>query len=250
MSVYWSIYKLYLKMQQRMIPELESAQNRYQRVLEEIVSEDTHILDLGCGWHFLREHWAGDERKLLGRIGWIVGVDVDEEAIRRHRSIRSRVLGDAGRLPFAERSFDLVTANMVVEHLSAPREQFAEIRRVLKPGGIFLFHTPNLDGYIARMAQRIPEALKGGLASVLEARSSEDVYQTHYLANTEQDIREAAGKAGLEVASLDHVTTVAQTSIVLPVAFFELLWLRKLERTPELEKRRTNLIVQLKRPGS
>ncbi|MBM4416472.1 MAG: methyltransferase domain-containing protein [Chloroflexi bacterium] len=46
------------------------------------------------------------------------------------------VAGDAGRLPFADRSFDLVTAASSLEEAAAPAAAFAEALRVLRPGGV------------------------------------------------------------------------------------------------------------------
>jgi len=38
----------------------------------------------------------------------------------------------------------------------------SEVRRILKPNGIFLFHTPNALSYATLMARMVPEALKSG----------------------------------------------------------------------------------------
>jgi ubiquinone/menaquinone biosynthesis C-methylase UbiE len=60
-------------------------------------------------------------------------------------------------------SVDLVTANMVVEHAEDPAALFAEVDRVLRPGGSFLVHT-NSSGYTTRLTKLIPEGLRPGLA--------------------------------------------------------------------------------------
>jgi len=54
--------------------------------------------------------------------------------------VQHRFVGDCCSLPFADSSFDLLTANMVVEHVAHPRALLSEVRRILKPNGIFLFH--------------------------------------------------------------------------------------------------------------
>lgn len=48
------------------------------------------------------------------------------------------VLGDAKRLPYEDASFDAVLSNSIVHHLPDPRPFFAEIARVVKPGGAIL----------------------------------------------------------------------------------------------------------------
>lgn len=49
--------------------------------------------------------------------------------------------GWAEDMPFEDDSFDLVLASSVVEHVRDVRATFAEVRRVLRPGGIFWFNT-------------------------------------------------------------------------------------------------------------
>ena len=52
---------------------------------------------------------------------------------------------DVQRLTFADESFDLVTSTEVFEHVADDRRGFAEIYRVLKPGGNFVFTVPLAD---------------------------------------------------------------------------------------------------------
>jgi malonyl-CoA O-methyltransferase len=63
------------------------------------------------------------------------------EVARRHsrfwRPIRC-VLADAGALPFEDASFDLVFSNLMLQWLVPPDTALAEMRRVLKPGGLLL----------------------------------------------------------------------------------------------------------------
>jgi ubiquinone/menaquinone biosynthesis C-methylase UbiE len=46
--------------------------------------------------------------------------------------------GDAGAMPFRDRSFDLVLCNSVLHHIADPARLFAEIRRVAKRGAAIL----------------------------------------------------------------------------------------------------------------
>ncbi len=59
-------------------------------------------------------------------------------------------LGD--RFPFADGAFDIVTCNAVIEHTAGiHRHLFSEARRVLRPGGHFIFTTPNLAMLLKRL---------------------------------------------------------------------------------------------------
>ena len=173
-------------------------------------------------------------------------MDFDLPSLRIHRSIALRVRGDAAAPPFADASFDLVTANMVVEHLDDPARQFHAIARLLRPGGLFIFHTPNTRGYPTAIARLLPESLKPRLARLLDGREGGDVFPTHYRANAAPDIRRLAAASGLRVSSLDLVCTAPILARVPPLAAIELCWLRLLE-SDALEAWRTNIIAVLER---
>ena len=150
------------------------------------------------------------------------------------------------KLPFKSEAFDLVTANMVVEHLDNPGEQFREISRILKPKGVFLFHTPNAYGYGVILSKFVPEGLKGKLIYLLEGRQEHDVFPTHYKANTEAQVKALARVNGFEVLQLDLIPTDAIFAMIPPLAALELLWIRLL-MTPPFRSLRTNMIVALRK---
>lgn len=159
-------------------------------------------LDAGCGWHFDWRWEQERERTLLSKAR-VVGLDPDEQAVAKHRSISSRIVGKIEALPFAGGSFDLVTANVVVEHLKYPSLAFAEAFRVLKPNGCFMFRTPSARSYFVRLAKMLPESVKIWLASrVIENRDPSDIYPTYYRANTVDVIQEICRTIGFSKADV------------------------------------------------
>jgi SAM-dependent methyltransferase len=113
----------------------------YDRVLTELEAAlpgRGRLLDFGCGPGYFVERAA--------RRGWRAeGVEVGEWA-QRAASERGVTTVHVGRLAaqrFPDGCFDVVTANQVLEHLPAPREELAEIRRVLRPGGLLYVEVPN-----------------------------------------------------------------------------------------------------------
>jgi ubiquinone/menaquinone biosynthesis C-methylase UbiE len=240
------LFELYWKLRGLIAPNLTHAQHLYEGVLKNLVSSETQWLDLGCGHQVLPFWREEEERNLVARCGMIVGMDYDLLSLQKHRSVSLRVRGHINSLPFKEGHFDLVTANMVVEHLAEPSVQFREIYRVLKPGGIFLFHTPNAKGYPTLMTKLVPEKLKHKLIYILDGRKEDDVFETHYVANTQRQIADLARSTGFEIAKIQLTVSDAVFALVPPIAIPELMYLRLL-MTDRFKNWRTNIITVLKK---
>ena len=89
-------------------------------------------LDLGCG--------VGHSYELLAPRE-TVGVDIDAEALAGQD--RETHAADMRDLPFADASFGSVLSVQSIEHVPDPERVLAEVRRVLEPGGVAVFVTPN-----------------------------------------------------------------------------------------------------------
>lgn len=123
-------------------------------LIESRIGAATSVLEVGTG-----------EGQVLRRVAsaisetqrFLVGVDPSENQITvaRARSTGEFYLrSDAASLPFSDASFDMVVACLVFEHILEADAAIAEVARVLRPGGRFLFllnhpllQTPN-SGWI------------------------------------------------------------------------------------------------------
>ena len=243
------LFKVYWAMRRVIVPELNYSQHEYEAVLRQYLKPGAEWLDVGCGHQILPPWRVEAEREMVARCKRVVGIDYDEPSLQTHESIASRLRGDISRLPFPDNSFDLVTANMVVEHLDDPNTQFREVGRVLRPGGLFIFHTPNATGYFTALTQRVPESWKGPLVHALDGRPPGDVFKTHYKANTEEAVAGLAKSNALEIVNLRLFSTDALFAMVAPLALFELAFIRVL-RHERFRRYRTNLIAVLRKTGA
>ena len=241
-----SLYRILLRV---LAPGLRYSQAAYEGVLFDQVKPDTRWLDLGCGHQILPEWREKQELELAQRASLLVGLDCDLPALQRHPSIRHRARGDISSLPFAGESFDLVTSNMVFEHLEDPEVPLKEIWRALRHDGILIFHTPNTWGYSTMFARMIPAFLKDRLILFLQGRKAEDVFSTYYRINSPHKVKVLARRSGFEVAELMLIPSSGQLVMLPPLLVLELLWIR-LTMTPTFKCLRTNMIVALRKRDS
>jgi SAM-dependent methyltransferase len=240
-------------MEARITPWLRPSQETYFERVEALIQPSIRILDIGCGKEFLMDWLRPDlyrkwEESIIARSS-IFGIDPYLPSLQKANDGRKIcALGDA--IPFANSSFDLVTANMVVEHFRDPASVLNEVTRVLKPGGAFIFHTPNLHSPAIRVSQILPHSLKQAIVPVIEGdRQKEDVFPTHYRMNTREAILETISRCGLRCEYVEHVFTSPLTGFAGPLVLFELLLIR-LFRGVQFGRRRPDLVCLLRRPPS
>lgn len=99
------------------------------------------ILDVGCGGGLLTNP--------LAKAGFdVTGIDLSQSSldVAKESDATQKVKylhGNAYSLPFNAQSFDVVCAMDILEHVENPNLLIQEASRVLKPGGLFFFHTFN-----------------------------------------------------------------------------------------------------------
>jgi SAM-dependent methyltransferase len=104
------------------------------------------VLDVGCGLGG-KTAWyaeAGARGVVAIDLAWDHVVQTARFSDSRGQAARVHVArADAMRLPFADGTFDLVTANDSMEHFADPQAALLELSRVLRPGGsLCLYFTP------------------------------------------------------------------------------------------------------------
>jgi len=183
---------------QAMRPGWLSSGDQLEAMVRARVTPESRVLDLGCGRGGVVELFWRDVRLAAG-------LDPDASSLIEHRAASMPVIRGTGEgLPFVAGSFDLVVCVWVLEHLEDPAATLAEVRRVMRPGGHFIFLTPNLRNPVMllnRLGKALPR-LQRRLVPKLYGRSEADTFPVRYRANTLDDLRRHARSAGLDVAEL------------------------------------------------
>ena len=172
----------------------------YKAIADDLVTADTLLLDAGCGEANLIDDYMGMAER-------VVGVDRYVQPVRETIEINDVIESDIGHLPFADESFTLVMNSWVMEHLEQPEQVLSEIARVLKPGGHFLFITPNAYNYLIWARRMVPNKVSTPVVDSLYGRGGEDyIFPTFYRANTRQQINALMQPLGMEQVRLEYVS--------------------------------------------
>lgn len=188
--------------------------NRYWRVLHRLdpsarAPEDAYVdrvlqqakggrwLDAGCGRQSFPP-WRSGEFEALDAT--TLGCDLDRSALHESVELGRVCAATLERLPFPDGCFDLVTSNMVFEHLDEPDTVVAELVRVAAPGGRVLIHTVNALHYEAWIAHWTPLWFHRWVVMRLQGRRPEDTYPTRYRANTGRRLAELFARRGWRVS--------------------------------------------------
>jgi SAM-dependent methyltransferase len=165
------------------------------------------------------------QNELVNRVRFLAGIDVDR-ALYEHPRLTYRVVAIGNAMPFHAGSFDLVTANMVVEHVDDPIRFLSEIRRILRPGGRFIFHTTNVSNWLIFCAHLVPDGLKKRCVWYLEKRDAKDVFPTWYRMNTVSRIEKTVARSGFKIDEFQVNGTAGVLEPLGPLGWVEILLMK------------------------
>jgi SAM-dependent methyltransferase len=141
--------------------------------------------------------------RFLATLGEVHGLDPDPQ-VRQNDALATAAVLDGTRFPFPDTSFDTCVSNYVMEHIANPATHLREVARVLRPGGTYIFRTPNLYHYVTLVARTTPHWFHVLVANRMRNISTDahDPYPTVYQCNSRGRIKELAREGGFEVAEL------------------------------------------------
>ncbi len=123
------------------------------------INPDDIILDVGCGGGI-------NINRMAKQAKMVYGVDYSIESVKLSREVNRQEIhdgkvkvleGNVAKLPFEDNTFDIVTAFETVYFWPDIEKCFGEVKRVLKPGGIFLIgmESNGSDNLIMKVSERL-----------------------------------------------------------------------------------------------
>ena len=129
----------------------------------------------GSGFFLLSAHDAFPNATLTG-------FEYDErllETTRKRAPFAECLQGNAEKLDLGQRKFDVIVSFQVIEHLYDPSAMLSRMHRHLKPNGLLIITTPNLDGLGARVMGKRWHGYREDHVSLKGVREWSHLIQSH-----------------------------------------------------------------------
>jgi SAM-dependent methyltransferase len=226
------------QLDRRFYPGYVDEHARFDEMIGRYLEPGVAVLDAGAGRGVM---YPNDYRRVAARVA---GVDTDP-AVMENRNLTDAALADLSHLPYEDGAFDLVFSKYVFEHLEHPIPVMRELRRVMKPGGHLLIHTPNRWHYVALAATATPTRFHAWF-NAKRGRIEADTFPTRYRINDSKTIRRAAAASRFRVVSLEFLETKPDYLYFHPLAYRAGIgYERVVNRWGELARFRVQILADL-----
>lgn len=109
----------------------------YKAICNAIPQFKGKVLDSGCGSMPYKQLILSNKK-----VTQYIGLDIDSAI--NYQDVKADYLWNGIKMPFEDESFEVVFSTEVLEHVPNPEDYLNEVKRVLKPDGIFFFTVPFL----------------------------------------------------------------------------------------------------------
>ncbi len=174
----------------------------YEALLFDLIDQQTTWLDVGCGRSMFPSNRVVADM-LARRCRRLVGLDPSDN-LRENTVLHERaqcLLQDYR----TEDPFDLVTARMVVEHISEPALAVEALARLTKPGGRVVIYTVEKLSPVTLLSAITPIGFHHAVKKILWDVEERDTFPTVYKMNTRRRLRGLFETAGFREESFRHL---------------------------------------------
>lgn len=222
----------------RFYPGYVDEHARFDALIRQHLRPGISVLDAGAGRGVMYPY---DYKDAVARVS---GVDEDP-AVKQNSNLTDAEVADLASLPYSDGEFDLIFSKYGFEHLERPLAVMRELRRVLKPGGRLLIHTPNRWHYVTILAALTPTSFHSWF-NEKRGREHDDTFRTVYRANSKRRLTELAAASRFRVVDVQLVETKPDYLFFHPLAYLGgIAYERLVNRFDALENVRVQLLADL-----
>lgn len=157
-------------------------------------------------------------------------LDIAEEYLKDFPTVERKLM-QADDLQFADASVDLVTVVRVIHHLPDPSAEFAEIARILEPGGYFFFEFANYANFKNRL-KHLAKGQKLPVEPVDIRTGTSKESDIPFVNHNPKTVRKQLAHAGLKVEKVLSVSNLRSPGIKKVIPKGGLLAIENMMQTP------------------
>jgi SAM-dependent methyltransferase len=193
-----------------------------KKFLMKAVGRNKKVLDIGCG--------NGYVSSILVQQNEVIGVDISKSALIDAKMLGlSALVSDIRTIPFEERSFDVVLALDILEHLFDPVGLLEEANRILKDDGTLILSIPNASNIASRALFLLTGEIND-MTDISNIRTPGFMFSEHIRFFSERMIRKVIQSTGFEIVLIEYYLQPYFLSSK------RLNWLRKIVKIMYLQK--------------
>lgn len=174
----------------------------YETVVARCVLPGCNWLDVGGGHAIFPEN-PSLARELVARSCHVTAVDPSEN-VHRNEFVNERVQSRVEAY-HSDRTFDLATLRMVVEHVDQPEDFTNALSRLVRPDGLVVVFTVNRWAPISIVSHLLPFRMHHPIKRIFWGGEEEDTFPVHYRMNTRKALRQVFENAGFHEESFLHL---------------------------------------------
>lgn len=215
---------------------------QFHELCASVISPGSNILEIGSGP-------SNETSTVLSSLGTLHGVDIDADLLTNDALSAAHIL-TGNDYPFPDATFDACVSNYVNEHIADPPSHLSEVRRVLKPNGVYVFRTPNRFHYTSIVSAVTPHWFHRLVANRLRnlPSTSHDPYPTHYKLNSRSTIERCAAAFGFAVDEFHLIEPEPSYGMSSRLFFFPFLaYERVVNKFNSMALLRANILAVLRK---
>jgi SAM-dependent methyltransferase len=214
--------------------------NEFHNLCRRFICQNARVLEVGPGL-------PNRTSAYLAKISrWVVGLDVDE-AVRENRTLSLACVYDGSKFPFNDACFDVAVSDYVMEHLQKPLLLCEEINRVLVPGGIFIFRTPNIFHYVSVFSRFLPQLLSNWSRNL--PGNTPAPHRTFHRFNSLSKCQRLLSQAGFQIKSVSLIEKEPSYGMKSRFLFFPMFVYERVVNSSEIFCHlRANILCAAKKP--
>ncbi|MCX6353700.1 MAG: class I SAM-dependent methyltransferase [Candidatus Aureabacteria bacterium] len=200
------------------------------------------VMDIGCGDGFFGSYLFKDRNQIID-----LGVDLNLRRAQKAKNsggYREILTCNASDIPYPDAHFQSIFSNCVFEHMPNLVEVFMEIRRLLKPGGNYIFttHSNYYNDYLSTV--RFLRRLKCNSLASLYIKFINAMFK-HFNCLSPEEWQKKLNKAGLALVHYEYYlgpSTLGAWDHLLPLAAPSYIWYAISQRYTLLPRAMAQLI--------